>query len=884
MIWRTVRVSALSLALSVSLSGWASAQSAMNVSANTPQLADHPIALTHAQLVVRPGEVIEAGTLVMQAGRIVAVGASVRIPAGATVIDLAGKTVFAGFIDANSSYSQAEVTRAADASAPLYHWSNKVHPEQDATETVQPDAALSQRLRGMGFTSVLAQPDRGVFRGQAALLSTAGASNAADSVIATRVAQSIAFETNSNSEPYVYPVSSRATIALIRQTLLDVDWQQRQLAWQARNRDAAAIAAQPALSALAAVVAGRQPAIFQAPSELDFGRAARIAEEFKLDWLINGNGNEYRYVSQLKRWQARVIVPLTWPKPPAVADADLALAVPLAAMESWEWAPYNARVLAEAGVPFALTAAGLEKPETEFWTRVRHAVSLGLDERAALAALTVTPASMLGLQQRLGTLTAKQLANLVVADADLFRSGDASIYEVWIKGQRYQTFPVRERAHSIVAALQSKPALPPHFRYPAGEYGRLGIPAQPAAVIVRNATVWTQGPQGVLTEADLLIERGRIRAVGKSLAAPSTATVIDATGMHVTPGLIDTHSHTAVDLGRVWGDNVPLVTAEVRVRDVLDPTVIPIYRMLAGGLTTALVLPGSGTQMVGQGQTIKHRWGGDADDLPLDGAACAMKSAIGDNATMYNWGSGQRYPHTRMAIMDPLRDAFNAARAYEARSKLKGAAPLRRDLRMEAVLDVLSGKCIMQVHSGRQDDISAFIALSREYGIVPVFHHAPEAYKIADELASIGAGAAVAPDWWGLKMEHLDDVPYSAALLTQQGVRVSIHSDASEPARRFNTEAAKAIKYGGLSEVEAMNLVTINSARQLGAGERVGSLEVGKDADFVLWNAHPLSTFAIAQQTWIDGRRYFDRQEDLRERARIASERERLIARIKEAR
>ncbi|MBL8267047.1 amidohydrolase family protein, partial [Steroidobacter sp.] len=535
----------------------------------------------------------------------------------------------------------------------------------------------------------------------------------------------------------------------------------------------------------------------------------------------------------------------------------------------------------------------LSDPPEQFLRRVRETVARGLDEQTALAALTTVPAGLLGMQDQLGTLEPGRRAQFLIADADLLRSAAARIHEVWVDGRRYaRSLPARANAASTEAT--SKPPLPGVLRYPAGEYGRESLPEQPQSLHLRNATVWTQGPQGVLEQADLLVEQGRIKAVGRALKAPANTVEIDARGLHVTPGVIDPHSHAAIDLrgrapdreSRLFAENALLVTGEVRISDVLKADHMRIYHQLAAGLTSLLVLPGSGTQMVGKGQAIKLRWGGRAADLPIPTAPCAMKSAIGDNATMYAWGGDlanrTRYPHTRMGIMDPLRDAFNRARAYETQyqQQSRSGPPPRRDLRMEALLEVLSGRCVMHIHSHRQDDMETFLEVAREYELKPVFHHASEAYKMAPELAAAGAGSAVASDWWGFKMESLNEIPQNATLLTQQGVLTSLHSDDGDLAYRPMVEAAKSVR-NGLTEVQAMNLLTINPARLLGIADRTGSLEVGKDADFVIWSAHPLSVYAQVRQTWIDGRRYFDLDADRQEQVRIERERARMIALIR---
>ena len=434
--------------------------------------------------------------------------------------------------------------------------------------------------------------------------------------------------------------------------------------------------------------------------------------------------------------------------------------------------------------------------------------------------------------------------------------------------------------------IADKPPAAPSASYPAGAYG-ITPPAQPALLLLRNATVWTQGPAGRLARADLLVREGKIAAVGVDLPMPIGALVIDAAGKHVTPGLIDAHSHIAVrgDINEATNS----VTAQVRITDSMDATDIDIYRGLAGGLTTAHLLHGSANTIGGQSQLIKLRWGSDAQGLIFEGAVPTIKLALGENVKGSNWG-GRRYPVTRMGVEQVLRDAFGAAREYRAawqvwRNKPAGQAAPRRDLQLDALVEILEGKRLVHIHSYRADEILMFVRLSKELGIpVAAFQHVLEGYKVADAIAGINAGGSTFSDWWAYKMEVYDAVPGNGVMMHKAGVLTSFNSDSAELHRRLNTEAAKAVKYGGLGEIDALNFVTLNPAKQLRIDQRTGSLEIGKDADFVVWSGHPLSTATRAEQTWIEGRRYFDLTQDLALRAAAQAERERLLAKALPAR
>ncbi len=416
---------------------------------------------------------------------------------------------------------------------------------------------------------------------------------------------------------------------------------------------------------------------------------------------------------------------------------------------------------------------------------------------------------------------------------------------------------------------------------PAMDYGRESLPEQPGAVLVQNATVWTMGPDGILENADLLVRNGRVAEVGQNLSAPRNAVVINAEGKHVTPGLIDAHLHSGVDGVNEIGN---AITAEVRMGDVLNINNIWMYRQLAGGLTTAHVMHGSANAIGGQNVHIKMRWGALSHDLIIDDAPRTVKFALGENPKRVG---SNRYPDTRMGVEQIIADRFNMARDYEARwnawEQNQTGIPPRRDIRLDALRDILNGDILVQSHSYRQDEILMLMRLAEEYDFrIKAFHHGVEAFKVAPELAEHGAGAVVWSDWGGFKIEAYDNTNYNARLLHEAGVVTSLHSDNSQIASRMNWEAAKMVRVGVDPEV-ALSMVTSATAKLLGIDHRVGSLEPGKDADFVIWNGDPLSTFTKAEQTWIDGRKYFDLDEHAGLEQAIEDERAKLIQWIMEA-
>ena len=405
--------------------------------------------------------------------------------------------------------------------------------------------------------------------------------------------------------------------------------------------------------------------------------------------------------------------------------------------------------------------------------------------------------------------------------------------------------------------------------------------------MVEHATVWTVSDAGILKDADVLIRNGKIIAVGSNLRStlPSDlgeTMVIDGTGLHVTPGLIDCHSHTGIDGGvNEWTQNV---TAEVRIADVIDPEDINWYRQLAGGLTACNQLHGSSNPIGGQNSVVKLRWGENSAAFPLKGAIPGIKFALGENVVR----SKNRYPGSRLGVEALLRDRFQSAREWRSAQTTYAALsadeqartmPPRPDFELQTLAEILEGKRIVHCHSYRQDEIAMLIRVADDFKFkIGTFQHVLEGYKVADDIARHGAGASSFSDWWAYKMEVMDAIPWNGQMLWKAGVVTSFNSDSDELARRMNTEATKAVRYGGVPREEAIKFVTLNPAKQLHIDSVCGSLEVGKDADFVIWSADPLSVYARCLQTWVDGVRRFDVETDRITRERDAKSRTALIA------
>jgi imidazolonepropionase-like amidohydrolase len=951
-------------------------------------------ALTNARIITAPGKTIEKGTVLIRDGLIVEAGPDVKVPPEARVWDLAGKTIYPGFIDSYSRLGLPEtlqpepVRTDVDPDDPnakpkeiprehakgMHSWNPRVTPERKAADYLNLDKKATRKLRDLGFTSALVVPGRGIFRGSSALINLQEAD--VDSlVVAPLVAQHIAFDFDREGRDgdRGYPNSLMGAIALIRQSYLDASWYQ---AAQDTYRKSPATTERPETNASLAALADQaqhNPAVFEAEDELDLLRALRIADEFKLKPILLGNGYEYRVRKALAEKKTPIILPLDFPKAPEIERPEQALDVDLDELQHWDRAPSNPARLAEAGIPFALTTQKLEKPEKDFWSRLRLAARRGLSKDAALAALTTTPAEMFGVADRLGTIAPGRMANLVIASGDLF-GDEARVLTTWVDGRYYDveqgaerdlrgtweitaegktlplviegklekldaklagekaTVSIKDGALLVIApaklfdkgegsirltgqiinetiAGSGEAPTTPNFRwsakrtaaftptkkldekpspldkpldfpetYPAGTFGRAAAPEQPKTILIQGATIWTSGPQGMLQNADLLVTAGKITAVGPSLKAPGGAPVIDGKGMHVTPGIVDCHSHTAISRG--VNESSHAVTCEVRIGDVVNATDIELYRELAGGVTTANLLHGSANPMGGQNQVIKFRWGALPEELKFTDSMPGVKFALGENVKQSNWGEKfkTRYPQTRMGVEQIMRDRFRAAQEYDAALKKKQGLPVRRDLQLEAISEILSGKRLIHCHSYRQDEILAFLGVAREFKIkVGTLQHILEGYKVADVMAKDGVGGSTFADWWGYKFEVYDAIPDNAAMMNGQGVLTSVNSDSADLARRLNTEAGKSMKYGGMTPEDALKLVTINPAKQLRIDAKTGSLETGKDADFVIWSGNPLSNYARVNQTWIDGRKYFDRAEDAEARKAFAAQREALV-------
>ena len=407
--------------------------------------------------------------------------------------------------------------------------------------------------------------------------------------------------------------------------------------------------------------------------------------------------------------------------------------------------------------------------------------------------------------------------------------------------------------------------------YPNIGFGNFVQP-KTQTLLIKNVTVWTSEDDGILENTDVLLKDGKIAKIGKGLKARK-ATEIDGTGKHLTAGIVDEHSHIAASAINEWAQNS---SAEVTIEDVIDPTDINIYRNISGGTTSSQILHGSANPIGGRSAIIKLKWGENAENMIYDNSPKFIKFALGENVKQSRSPNGTRFPQTRMGVEQMFTDYFTRAKEYEA--KKKSGNPYRKDAEMETLVEILNGERFISCHSYVQSEINMLMKVADKMGFkVNTFTHILEGYKVADKMKEHGVGGSTFSDWWAYKYEVNDAIPFNAAIMHNAGVTVAINSDDREMSRRLNQEAAKTIKYGGMSELEAWKTVTINPAKLLHIDDKVGSIKVGKDADVVLWSNHPMSIYAKVQKTIIEGKVVFDRAEDAKKREAIKEEKSTLI-------
>ena len=821
----------------------------------------------------------------------------------------------------------------------------KVTPERHMSRNYVPDTRANGSLREIGFTAANITPASGIIRGISTLVALSDDS-ANETIIRPDVFQNISLDSG-GGRGGGYPGSLMGIIAVIRQSFFDAEHYQLDREDYARHPNQRTRPEfNPGQEALEPVMRKKMTVVFDPKSALMVDRATQLARELNLDYYLVSSGQEWRRPELAKAAGVPFIVPLNFPTVPRLPSEDDWEQVTLDELRAWDWAAENPAVLRKQGLEIALTTTGLSD-KSAFRRNLKSAIDRGLTEADALAALTTIPARLCGVDRQMGTIEPGKLANLTVVDGKGYFDTEAKVRSVWIDGKLFRNAsadpapadgnstnsPAGPRPEvtdagstnktdsaeakkpeqttekkddtAVATVAQAEPGA--GRRGGAGRQGRgarameaqkrvarspldgRGVITNPPSLLIRNATIWTAGPLGKLENADLFVQSGKIQKVGTNLfgdAIPANTDVIDGTGLHVSPGIIDCHSHSMI-LGGVNEGSLPS-SAMVRIADVVNSETPNIYDQLAGGVTAANLLHGSANPIGGQNCVIKLRDGEAPEGLKFKDAPPGIKFALGENVKQSNGGGGfggGRFPATRMGVQTFFQNRFTEAQQYlKAWDEYKrvGGLPPARDLELEALGEIIEGKRLVHCHSYRQDEILMMIRVADQFGVhIGTFQHVLEGYKIADEIAKHGAGASTFSDWWAYKFEVYDAIPYNGTLMHDRGVVVSFNSDDNDLARRLYLEAAKAVKYGGLSEDEAIKFVTLNPAKQLHIDKKVGSLEPGKDADFALWSKSPLDFGTVCRQTWIEGKEYFDISLSGARTEALAKERKDLIAKAK---
>ncbi|HMO61571.1 MAG TPA: amidohydrolase family protein [Ferruginibacter sp.] len=920
-------------------------------------------AFVNATIVKDAVTTVQNATMVIRKGKIESIGAGVALPKDAVVIDCKGKYIYPSFVDVYSDYG-------TEAAKPLqqgfgfrtyqvvsntkgaYGWNQAIRSEVNTAAIFSVDEAKAKELRAAGIGTVLTHQMDGISRGTGAVVTLAGER---ENLVMLKEKASAHYSFNKGSSTQSYPSSLMGSIALLRQNFLDAQWYKTKPETEGANLSLQAFNNNLSL-----------PQVFEATDKWNSLRADKIGDEFGVQYIIKGSGDEYQRISEIKATNASFIIPVNYPLAMDVEDPSDARYISLAAMKHWELAPTNAAALEKAGVGFAFTAFGL-KDAGSFLTNIRKSVSAGLSEQKAIEALTKIPATLAGVFDKTGSIEVGKLANFLITSGPLFDEKTV-IHQNWIQGNRYavkddnwkeikgkyklvvdkteyvlevkenngkgalvilatdtaktdvlftdklvklnfafkgnsakgimltgiagddswhgtgennsgkwiswMATPIAPQQSSDSSRRKKKDAdkILAEVVYPFTGYGT-ATPVKPETILIKNTTVWTSEKEGKLLNTDVLVKNGKIAAIGKNLS-DAAATVIDGTGRHLTAGIIDEHSHIAIAGG--VNECSQSVTSETRVADVLNPDDVSLYRHLSGGVTSTHLLHGSCNTIGGQTQLIKIRWGANAEQLKFTGWDPFIKFALGENVKRSSTQGNNRFPDTRMGVEQVLTDAFVKAVAY-----MKEGPGKRKDLKMEALVEILNKKRFITCHSYVQSEINMMLKVAEKFGFtLNTFTHILEGYKVADKMKAHGAAASTFSDWWTYKMEVLDAIPQNAYIMQQVGLNVAINSDDAEMATRLNQEAAKSVKYGGMDELEALKMVTINPAAMLHVADRTGSIKVGKDADLVLWTDEPLSIYAKAEKTIVDGAIYFDRQKDALLKESIAKEKARLVQKM----
>ncbi|MCL6462714.1 MAG: amidohydrolase family protein [Flavobacterium micromati] len=931
-------------------------------------------AFTNAKIYVTPTQIIDNGTLLIQNGKVIATGKTVAIPKNSVIINLEGKSIYPSFIDMYTNFGiekpkkNMERNPMYDTKKVGYYWNENIRSEVNAYDNFVYDQTKAEELLKAGFGVVGTHNPDGIARGTGTLIALNNFDKS-NQLISDKVTNHFAFA-KSVITNQAYPSSLMGMMALLRQVYHDLDW------YKKGNSETKDLSLE-ALSANEKLVQ-----IFTTEDKLNSLRAAKIAKEFGLTYVLKGSGNEFERLEEIKKTNSKFIIPINFPAAYDVSDPNQADQMELKDLRFWNQAPTNLKVLSDNGIIFALTTDKLKKME-DFRPNLLKAIKYGFDKTKALESLTTIPAAILGKSNEIGSLKTGSLANFVITSGEIFDE-KTTLYENWVQGNKFVVNDItakdirgnydltinndkfKWKIEGEITALKSEitstdskkikskltvsdnwisTVIKPNdstktsftrligyientenlsgkavlfngsevkwsalktapfakaidsskadknnvimaTTFPNVAYGN-NKKLEPETLLFKNATVWTNEKDGILDETDVLVKNGKIAAIGKNLSDAS-ATVVDAKGKHLTSGIIDEHSHIAISNGVNEGGHNS--SAEVTIQDVVNSEDINIYRELAGGVTTSQLLHGSANPIGGRSAIVKWKWGASADEMLYKDQPGFIKFALGENVKQANWGitNPTRFPQTRMGVEQVFTDYFQRAKDYDlawkkyntSGKKGKEKAP-RVDLELQTIAEILNSERFISCHSYVQSEILMLMNVADKFNFkVNTFTHILEGYKVADKMKEHGVGASTFSDWWAYKFEVNDAIPYNGAIMHKAGVLVAYNSDDAEMSRRLNQEAAKAVKYGDVSEEDAWKFVTLNPAKLLRIDNKVGSIKIGKDADVVLWSTNPLSIYAKAEKTLIEGVVYYDSKRDEENRVAIAKERNELIGQL----
>ena len=931
-------------------------------------------AFTNAKIFVTPTQVIEKGTLIIQNGKVIGAGVDLQIPKNCKIVNLDGKYVYPSFIDIYTSFGIEKPKKSTtsdgdsyDTKRIGYYWNESIKSEVNAFENFNYDQTKAEEYLKAGFGVVGTHVQDGVARGSGTLIALNN-SDKSLRLLSNKISNHFGF-TRSVTTNQSYPSSLMGMMALLRQMYLDMNWYKN---GNSKTKDAS----------LEALINNQNLVqIFTTEDKLNSIRAAKIAKEFRLNYVLKGGGNEFERIDEIKNTNSKFIIPINFPEAYDVSNSFLSDQIDLSDLRFWNQAPTNLKVLSDNNVVFALTTDKLKKTE-DFRVNLLKAIKYGFDKTKALEALTTIPASIMGKSNEIGSLNKGSFANFVITSGAIFDEKTV-LYENWVQGNKFvvndmTTIDIRGNydltidtntykwkidgeiatpkseitdvnskkinskitiaANWITASMKSndsindrfsrlsgyienaqklsgkailangkevkwaaiktapflivkdsskadKPNLVLPVTFPNIAYGNNRKPSQ-QTILFKNATVWTNEKEGILVDTDVLVKDGKIAAIGKNIE-DSNAVKIDAKGKHLTSGIIDEHSHIAISKGVNEGGHNS--SAEVTIQDVVNSEDINIYRDLAGGVTTSQLLHGSANPIGGCSAIVKWKWGLSADEMLYKNQPKFIKFALGENVKQSNMSrSSNRFPQSRMGVEQVFTDYFQRAKEYDLTWKAYNSNPKKEksnaprvDLELQNIAEIINKERFITCHSYVQSEILMMMNVAEKFNFrVNTFTHILEGYKVADRMKEHGVGASTFSDWWAYKFEVNDAIPYNGAIMHNQGLVVAFNSDDAEMSRRLNQEAGKAVKYGNVPEVEAWKFVTLNPAKLLHIDDKVGSIKVGKDADVVLWSANPLSIYAKAEKTLIEGVVYYDIAKDELKRTENTNERNILIGQL----